>query len=45
MEIIIFFIKTSEFNLENYQKKIFSKNKPGRIIKKISANSKLGQIN
>lgn len=39
MEIIIFFIKTSEFNLENYQKKIFSKNKPGRIIKKISANS------
>jgi death-on-curing family protein len=39
MDIVIFFVRTNDFNLRKYKKKIFSQNKPLKKIKKISSNS------
>lgn len=38
MKIFIFFVKTNDFNLRKYKKKIFSQNKPIKRFKKISSN-------
>lgn len=39
MKILIFFVRTNDFNLRKYKKKIFSQNKPIKRFKKISSNS------
>lgn len=39
MKILIFFVRTNEFNLRKYKKKIFSQNKQVKRFKKISSNS------
>lgn len=39
MKILIFFVRTNDFNLRKYKKKIFSWNKPAKRFKKISSNS------
>lgn len=39
MKIFIFFVRTNDFNLRKYKKKIFSQNKPIKRFKKISSNS------
>ena len=39
MNIVIFFVRTNDFNLRKYKKKIFSQNKPVKKFKKISSNS------
>lgn len=38
-KILIFFVRTNDFNLRKYKKKIFSQNKPIKRFKKISSNS------
>lgn len=39
MKIFIFFVRTNDFNLRKYKKKIFSQNKPIKRFKKVSSNS------